>query len=164
MGAVKLGLDDIELAVGRTLVSEWHTVDQVRINEFGRVTSDPDPAHVDPEWAARHSPWGGPIAFGFLTMSLLTPMVYDVLDVPLNGKGKRVHANYGFNRLRLVEQVPSGARIRAHMTVKEVAPRKPGQSLMVLDVTVEIEGKQRPALTAEWLSMLFSPSDMRATG
>lgn len=164
MGTTKLNLDKIEQAVGRTFVSNWHTVDQARINDFGRVTSDPDPAHVDPEWARKHSPWGGPIAFGFLTLSLLTPMVYDVFDIPLDGSGDRVHANYGFNRVRLVEPVPSGARIRAHVTVRDVAPRKPGQSVMVLDVTVEIEGKQRPALTAEWLSMLFRRSDLQAAG
>ena len=156
MASVKLGLEQVGSAVGQTLVSEWHAIDQLRINEFGRVTGDPDPAHVDPEWARAHSPWGGPIAFGFLTISMLTPMVYDVLDIPLDGSGPRHHANYGFNRLRLVEPVPAGSRLRAHVTIKSVVPRKSGQSLMVLNVRVEIEGHERPALTAEWLTMLFN--------
>lgn len=152
----KVGLEQIETAIGLTLVSNWHTIDQARIEEFGRITNDPDPTHIDPEWARAHSPWGGPIAFGFLTISMLTPMVYDVLDIPFDGSSRRFHANYGFNRLRLVEPVPAGSRIRAHITIKKVVPRKSGQSLMVLDVRVEIEGRERPALTAEWLSMLFN--------
>ena len=156
MASVKLGLEQVGSAVGLTLVSEWHAIDQLRINEFGRVTDDPDPAHMDPEWARAHSPWGGPIAFGFLTISMLTPMVYDVLDIPLDGSGPRHHANYGFNRLRLVEPVPAGSPLRAHVTVKSVVPRKSGQSLMALNVRVEIEGHERPALTAEWLTMLFN--------
>ena len=163
----KVSLDAIEQYIGKTFVSNWHTIDQARINGFGRVTDDPDPAHIDPAWARQHSPWGGPVAFGFLTMSMLTPLVYDVFDIRFDGSAERHHANYGFNRMRLVEAVPSGARVRAHVTVKEVAARKPGQALMVLDVTMEIEGKARPALTGEWLSMLFRPSEVsagRATG
>jgi len=164
MGSSKLGLEEIESAVGLTLVSDWHTIDQLRINEFGRITDDPDPTHIDPEWARTHSPWGGPIAFGFLTISMLTPMVYDVFDIRFDGSTGRHHANYGFNRLRLVEPVPAGSRIRAHVKVKNVAPRKSGQSLMVLDVRVEIEGRERPALTAEWLSMLFNVEQVEASG
>lgn len=156
MHSNKLELDGIENAIGRTLVSGWHVIDQLRISEFGQVTDDPDPAHVDPEWALAHSPWGGPIAHGFLTISMLTAMVYDVFDIRHEVATGRYHANYGFNRLRLVEPVPAGARIRARVTVANVVPRKPGQSLMVLDVKVEIEGRERPALTAEWLSMLFN--------
>jgi len=164
MDSNKLGLEQVETAIGRTLVSQWHMIDQLRINEFGRVTDDPDPAHMDPEWAREHSPWGGAIAYGFLTVSMLTPMVYDVFDIRFDGSGgsRRHHANYGFNRLRLVEPVPAGARIRAHVTVKDVVPRKPGQSLMVLDVRVEIEGRKRPALTAEWLSILFDTEQLKA--
>lgn len=162
MAASKLSLDRIEEAVGRTLVSNWHLVDQTRINEFGRITDDPDPAHIDPEWARQHSPWGGPIAFGFLTVSMLTPLAYDILDIRFDGSSERKHANYGFNRLRLVDPVPSGSRIRGHFTVKEVVARKPGQSLMVFDVTVEVEGRKRPALTAEWLSMLFTSVEAKS--
>lgn len=158
----KVSLDAIEHHVGKTFVSNWHTIDQARINDFGRVTDDPDPAHIDPDWARQHSPWGETVAFGFLTMSMLTPLVYDIFDIRFDGSAERHHANYGFNRLRLVEAVPSGSRVRAHVTVKEVSPRKPGQALMALDVTVEIEGKTRPALTAEWLSMLFRPAEASA--
>lgn len=156
MGSDKLGLEEVEAAIGLTLVSDWHTIDQLRITEFGRITDDPDPDHIDPEWARAHSPWGGPIAFGFLTISMLTSMVYDVFDIRFDGSSRRQHANYGFNRLRLVEPVPAGSRIRAHVTVKNVVPRKSGQSVIVLDVRVEIEGQDRPALTAEWLLMLFN--------
>lgn len=155
MGPSKLGLEQAESAIGIKLVSDWHTIDQLRINEFGRITDDPDPTHIDPEWARAHGPWGGTIAFGFLTISMLTPMVYDVFDIRFDGSASCHHASYGFNRLRLVEPVPAGSRIRAHVTVKDVVPRKPGQSLIVLDITVDIEGHERPALTTEWLLMLF---------
>ena len=155
MPSNKVRLEAIESAVGQTLISNWHAIDQLRINEFGRVTDDLDPAHIDPEWARAHSFWGGPIAFRFLTISMLTPMVYDVFDIRFE-EGVRHHANYGFNRLRLVEPVPAGARLRAHVKVAKVIPRKPSQSLLVLDVTAEIEGRKRPALTAEWLLMLLN--------
>jgi len=159
----KVELERVETAVGLTLVSDWHTIDQLRINEFGRITDDPDPAHTNPEWARAHSPWGTPIAFGFLTISMLTAMAYDVFDVRFDGSIGRTHANYGFNRLRLVEPVPAGSQVRAHVTVEDVVPRKPDQTLIVLDVRVEIKGRERPALTAEWLLMLFKMEQVKAS-
>ncbi len=150
--------ETIHQAVGRTFASDWIRVDQERISEFGRITEDPDPHHIDPEYAARHSPWGRTISFGFLTMSLMTPMLYQIYRYPMDGKeGDGYPASYGFERVRLVAPVLSGSRIRGHFTVKEVRERKPGQLLAVFGCRVEIKGEERPALVGDWLSLWLKP-------
>jgi acyl dehydratase len=140
--------------------SEWLVVDQEQINLFGKVTLDPDPMHVDPEWARTRGPFGGPILFGFLTLSLLTYFFHRVFDVAnlhehfdqRNGVG----VNYGFNRVRFIAPVPEGASIRASIRLKDVAENKPQVVLYTFDVAVEIQGKTTPALVAEWL-WLWAP-------
>lgn len=146
--------------VGETFVSDWITIGQQRINEFGHTTEDPDPAHIDPDWCRDNSVWGTPIAFGFLTVAMLTRMLYDVYKYPLDGDAETegYPVNYGFNKLRLIEAVHVDERIRGHFTVASVVERKPGQMLMKLDTTVEIEGKEKPALFAEWLAMWVRPN------
>ncbi len=149
--------------VGQTFVSRWITVDQDRITAFGEVTEDPDPHHVDPEFAARVSPWqkdgvGQTISFGFLTLSLLTPMLYDVYRYPLDGDPADGYpASYGCDRLRMIAPVMSGSRIRGHVTVADVSERKPGQKQLTFDVTVEIEGEAQPALVTRWLMLWITP-------
>ncbi len=146
-------------AVGKTFTSGWITMDQKRITEFGHTTEDLDPAHIDPEWCKENSPWGKPIAFGFLTVSMLARMAYDVYKYPLDGDAETegYPANYGFDKLRMIEPVHAGERIRGHFTLRDAVERKPGQLLMTLDTVVEIEGKEKPALVAEWLSMWVKP-------
>ena len=137
--------------IGEVFISDWVAIDQDRINRFGDVTDDPDPHHIDPEFCAKNSPWGKPIAFGFLTISMLTPLLYQVYRYPLDGDPSDGYpASYGFKNLRLVSCVPVDSRIRGKFTINEVADRKPGQLMLTLGVEVEIEGEGRPALTGDW--------------
>lgn len=145
-------------ALGRTFVSDWIRIDQERISTFGAVTEDPDPHHVDPEYAARHSPWGGTISHGFLTLSLMTPMLYQVYRYRMDGgRGDGYPASYGFDKVRFVSPVPCGSRIRGHFTVKDVTERKPGQLQITFGCRVEIEGEERPAVVGDWLSLWLTP-------
>lgn len=130
--------------------SRWIDVPQQRITEFGHLTEDPDPMHIDPAWAAANSPFGEPIAFGFLTVSLMTRMINDVLARPSDEVST---LNYGFDRLRLLSPVRAGRRIRGHFVLKSLELRSPTQFRAVFAVTVEIEGEAKPALVADWLSM-----------
>lgn len=135
--------------VGRAIgTSRWLEVPQQRITDFGLLTEDPDPMHIDAAWAAAHSPYGQTIAFGFLTMSLLTAMVNDVLPRPADEVST---LNYGFDRLRLLSPVREGRRIRGHFTLKRIELRSPTQFRTVIGATVEIEGEAKPALVADWL-------------
>jgi acyl dehydratase len=148
----------IEQALGKTYTSGWHVMDQRRITAFGGITDDYDPHHIDPAFAAKHSLHGKTIAFGFLTLSMLTAMLYEVNRYPLDADASAGWpANFGFKELRFVAPVLVDARIRGHFTVKEVRERKPGQKLFVLDCVVEIEGQTRPALTALWESVWVMP-------
>ena len=145
--------------VGETFVSDWLHVDQERIDAFGQVTEDPDPHHVDPDFAAEHSPWGKTISFGFLTLSLMTPMLYQIYRYPLDGPPENGYpASYGFDGVRFVAPVPVDSRIRGHFTVREVKERKPGQRQVTFDCRVEIEGQERPAVVGQWHSMWLTPT------
>lgn len=131
-------------------VSRWIDVPQQRITEFGHVTEDRDRMHIDPEWAAAHSPWGKTFAFGFLTVSLLTRMVNDVIARPADEEST---LNYGFDRLRLLSPVLVDNRIRGRFVLKDLSLRSPTQFRAVYTVTVEIDGGSKPALVADWLSV-----------
>ncbi len=144
---------------GRELGSSpWITVTQEMISTFGEVTHDLDPMHVDPEWAAK-GPFNGTIAFGFLTISLLTHMLHGVLgtDPRRHDPTQGYYLNYGFDRVRLVSPVPAGARIRGTFRAGERRVDAKERSILTWQVTVEIEGSDRPALVAEWLSMWVPP-------
>lgn len=138
--------------------SRWLTVTQEMISTFGEATRDLDPMHVDPAWAAQ-GPFGGTIAFGFLTVSLLTHFVHDVLgtDPQRHDPSHGYYLNYGFDRLRLVSPVPVGSRIRGTFRVGDVRPDARNRSILKWLVTVEIEGSERPALSAEWLTVWVPP-------
>ncbi|MBM4188928.1 MAG: MaoC family dehydratase [Gemmatimonadetes bacterium] len=135
--------------------SDWYLIDQARIDAFAKVTDDPDPMHVDPDWCARESPFRTTIAFGFLTVSLLTHLSHQALGwLSSTGADDGGYAlNYGFDYLRLIEPVPVNSRIRAHFGLREFAEVRPGEYRCCYDVTVEIEGRERPALVAHWLGM-----------
>lgn len=140
----------------------WREVKQSDMNAFGGSTYDPDPMHVDPEWATKFSPFGGTIAFGFWTLGMLTSMYHE-----LHGGGdggeygqpheERIGVNYGFERLRFIEPVPVGARIRLRSTLFGVEQRGPDRLLSSSDVVIDIENEPRPALSARWLTMLLIP-------
>ena len=145
-------LDEIRARAGDEIgVSSWLTVDQTRIAEFADATDDHQFIHVDPETAAK-TPFGGTIAHGFLTLSLLSRMAAEGMLVP---EGVKMVVNYGFDRVRFMAPVRSGKRVRGRFTLDSVEEKAPGQLLLRHTVTVEIEGEDKPALIAEWLGLMF---------
>ena len=145
-------LDTLDQFVGRELgVSDWLTVDQSRIDAFADCTGDHQWIHIDPE-RARSGPFGTTIAHGLLTLSLLPMLREQIGVVPA---GVRQVLNYGSDRVRFLTPVPSGARIRARVTLVAAEPKGPGRTLLRTGNTVEIEGEERPALVAETLALLI---------
>lgn len=136
--------------------SRWFVVTQELINEFSHSTHDNDPMHLDVEWSRRHTPFGGTVAAGFWTTSMLIPMSHDIgfIDAAVSELGAVYALNYGFNRLRLITPVPVGSQVRAHMTIQDVRERDDGNVLVIIDVRVEIQGVETPALAAEWLALI----------
>lgn len=130
-------------------VSDWITIDQDRINTFADVTEDHQFIHIDPEAAAK-TPFGGTIAHGFLTMSLLSQFS-EQTGIVLEGITMGV--NYGFDKMRFLAPVPSGSKVRGRFVLKSAEEKRPGQFLITYTVTVEIDGGDKPALIADWLSM-----------
>lgn len=146
-------LDDILSKLGQEVgISDWLTVDQPMIDAFAEVTGDRQFIHVDPD-AAAATPFGGTIAHGFLTLSLLSRLAAGATFVP---DSLRMAVNYGFERVRFIAPVRSGRRIRARFTLASAQEKKPGQWQFVHDVTVEIENEPRPALQAAWISLIFA--------
>src|SRR4051794_37256047 len=146
-------LTQIRSRVGAEVgVSDWLTVDQDRIDAFADATEDRQFIHVDPEAAAR-TPFGGTIAHGFLTLSLLSRMAAEATLVP---EGLRMAVNYGFDRVRFLAPVKSGKRVRGRFVLDSFEEKAPGQWLLRHDVTVEIEGEDKLALNATWLGLMFT--------
>ena len=144
-------VEDLPKLVGRDLEpSAWLEVTQERVNQFAEATNDFQFIHVDPEKAAQ-TPFGGPIAHGFLSLSLLSYLNAQTAIVPEN---LVMGVNYGSDKVRYLMPVRVGKRIRSKQKVLEVTEKNPGQWLMKTAVTVEIEGEETPALVAEILSML----------
>ena len=157
-------LDQIRAQIGREIgASEWILVDQQRIDQFADTTEDRQFIHVDPALAAQ-TPFGGTIAHGFLSLSLLSRMAADVMQVP---DTTRMAVNYGLDRVRFIAPVRSGSRVRGRFILDAVEDKAPGQLLLRHNVTVEIEGFDKPALTALWLGLIFtspSPAGGRGSG
>ena len=146
-------LDDILAKVGQEVgVSSWLLVDQARIDAFAEATEDRQFIHTDPA-AAAQTPFGGTIAHGFLTLSLLSGMAPEAMLVPENIK---MALNYGLDRVRFLAPVRSGRRVRGRFKLDSAEERAPGQWLLRHEVTVEIEGEEKPALTALWLGLIFT--------
>jgi acyl dehydratase len=145
-------LEEIRNRVGEEVgVSGWIAIDQARIDAFADTTDDRQFIHVDPG-AAALTPLGGTIAHGFLTLSLLSRMAAEATLLP---DGLKMAVNYGFDRVRFLAPVRSGSRVRARFVLDSVEEKAPGQILMRHRVTVEIEGQDKPALTADWLGLMF---------
>lgn len=141
---------DIPGLIGHEVgVSRWIVVDQARIDAFAEITEDRQFIHVDPE-AAKHTPFGGTIAHGFLTLSLLSAMTYDAV-APLQGVVMGV--NYGFDKVRFLQPVAAGSKIRGRFVLLSADDKGGGRWLLKHQVTVEIDGQDKPALVAEWLGM-----------
>lgn len=146
-------LEDIRSRVGQEIgVSGWLTVGQDRIDAFAEATEDRQFIHVDADAAAK-TPFGGTIAHGFLSLSLMSRMGAEAMLVP---EGARMGVNYGLDRVRFLAPVRSGKRVRGRFTLDSVDEKAPGQILMRHTVTVEIEGEEKPALTAQWLGLIFT--------
>lgn len=146
-------LDEIRSRIGEEIgVSGWFEMSQQRIDEFADATEDRQFIHIDPKSAAQ-TPFGQTIAHGFLSLSMMSRMAADAMLVPDTVK---MAVNYGLDRVRFVAPVKSGKRIRGRFRLDSITEKAPGQLLMRHTVTVEIEGEERPALTAEWLGLLFT--------
>jgi len=145
-------LDAYRTMVGNEIgVSSWHLVDQPRIDTYADVIEDHQFIHVDPE-RAKETAFGTTIAHGFLTMSLLSVMSYEVMPVIA---GTTMGVNYGFDKLRFISPVRSGKRVRGRFVLAEAKLRKPNELQSRTSVTVEIEGEDKPALVAEWLGLIY---------
>jgi acyl dehydratase len=146
-------LDEISAQVGQEVgVSSWLTVDQERIDAFADATEDRQFIHTDPA-AAAATPFGGTIAHGFLSLSLLSRMAAEAMLIPV---GMKMAVNYGFDRVRFLAPVRSGSQVRGRFVLDSVEEKAAGQVLMRHSVTVEIEGEDKPALTAVWLGLIFT--------
>ena len=143
--------DFIKLEGQKVGTSRWFEIDQSRIDTFADVTEDHQFIHVD-EKAAEKTPFGTTIAHGFLTLSMLSAMIYD--GVP-NIEGAKMGVNYGFNKIRFISPVKSGARVRAHFTLNALRHPKPTEVTNIWGVSIEIEGQERPALIAEWIGRQY---------
>jgi len=144
-------LEDFVAAAGREIgVSPWRAVTQEMINQFATATDDHQFIHVDPDRAAKETPFGGTIAHGFLLLSLLSAMTFETLP-PLEGAGMGI--NQGFDKVRFQQPVKTGSRIRTRFVLATVKARPSGWVEAAYDVTIEIENSVKPALTARWLTL-----------
>jgi acyl dehydratase len=134
--------------VGREIgVTEWSTVSQERIQQFAETTDDRQWIHIDEERARRESPFGTTIAHGFLTLSLLSSFMRQAIEIR---SGVRMSVNYGLNRVRFPAPVPSGAKIRAQVTLQSLK-QVPGALEAAFGVTIEVQGGDKPCCVAEWV-------------
>jgi acyl dehydratase len=152
MTASTLSMATLSDWIGKELgTSKWVTVDQDRINEFAHCTGDQQWIHVDVERARKESPFGGPVAHGYLTLALLAELSMDIGVVPKDAKAA---FNYGLDKVRFLAPVKSGARVRARISLIELTEQGGGRKLVKLNNTMEIEGESKPALIAETLAVL----------
>lgn len=158
MAIAEYSMATVAQFVGRELgASDWVTVDQARIDRFAACTGDRQWIHVDVDRARRESPFGGPIAHGYLTLSLLGPMAMEVGVIPPDAAGG---LNYGLDKVRFIAPVKAGARVRGRVNLLAAEPQGGGRVLLKLQCTAEIEGEAKPALVAETLCMLIGGRDV----
>jgi acyl dehydratase len=153
MSAIQIeNLTDLRSHVGSEVaLSEWFEVTQDRINQFAEATEDRQWIHIDPERAARESPFKKTIAHGFLTLSLLS----ELMKLAISVGGVRMGINYGLNRVRFVSPVPAGARIRGRFVLTALEPIDGGVQAL-WNVTVERDGSEKPCCAAEWLVRYYA--------
>ena len=145
----KVHISELKSLVGQDVgVSDWFTLDQDRINRFADVTEDHQWIHVDVERAEKEI--GGTIAHGFLTLSMMSAMTYQILDIQGVSRG----INYGFDKIRFTGMVRAGQRVRLREKVLEVEDKAGGFAIK-RECTVEVEGSDRPALVAEWIGVVY---------
>jgi acyl dehydratase len=147
-----LPLDELAARQGQEMVSRWFPITQERVNAFAEATEDRYFIHTNPERARAETPWGGTIAHGFLTASLLSAMAYDAVP---RVQEARHGVNYGFDRLRFVAPVPVGSNVRGRFRLDKLDRSAPGEVTLRWSVTVEIEGAAKPAIAAQWITRQF---------
>jgi acyl dehydratase len=133
-------------------VSDWLEVSQERINKFAEATDDYQFIHIDVE-KAKHTPFGGTIAHGFLTLSLIPAL--GALTQGARIDGVKMGVNYGGNKTRFISPVRAGKRVRSHTKLLELIEKRPGQWQQTNEITIEIEGEDKPALICEWITQFF---------
>ena len=144
---------DIAAKTGEVIgTSEWAEMSQERINQFADATGDHQFIHLDEE-KAKMTPFGGTIAHGFLTLSMI-PYLSANSDMP-RMEGVKMGVNYGGNKTRFISPVRSGKRIRGHWKLTEMVEKRPGQWQQTCEITIEIEGEDKPALICEWITQFF---------
>lgn len=157
MTAIDTALNEMTPLIGTEIgISDWIEVDQPMIDAFAEVTHDHQWIHVDPDRARAETPYGGTIAHGFLTLSLASRFVYDCFQ-PRPGQAMGI--NYGFNKLRFLAPVPAGSRVRGRFVLNAIRKRSAAELLREVCLTIEIEGRDTPALVAEWLGMMVFSAD-----
>ena len=145
-------LESVSSLIGQEVaVTDWLTVTQDRIDAFADATEDRQWIHTDPERARRESPYGNTIAHGFLTLSLLSYLSRDVLQV----ENVLVRVNYGLNRVRFPAPVKAGSRVRGRFTLQAVKPFDEGADF-TLSATIEVEGSAKPCCAAEWIVRYYA--------
>jgi acyl dehydratase len=145
-------LDELRAATGEHLgYSDWHLIDQARVNAFADATEDHQWIHVDVDRARRESPFGGPVAHGYLTLSLLPWLTAEILSV----SGVTMGVNYGLNRVRFPAPVLVGSRVRAGAQLTSLED-VPGGVQLVTTVTIEVEGQEKPACVAESVARFYA--------
>jgi acyl dehydratase len=154
-----------EPVVGEVIgVTDWYEVRQPAVDVFGAVTEDLEPLHNDPEWCKAHSPYGSPIALGFMTLSLLTKWLHEATD--RRWSGAQSHSgypiNYGLNKVRFLTPVPVGSRLRGRFVLRSAAQRPGDETLYTFDASVEMDGQERPVLVAEWLLLWVNGTALSA--
>ena len=151
MSAVQDAVAQLTPLIGTEVgVSSWVTVDQKMIDAFAVTTLDEQWIHVDPERAAKETPFGGTIAHGFLTLSLASSFVYECFPVL---PGQVMGINYGLNKLRFLSPVKAGAEVRGRFTLQAVSERSTTELMRENVLTIEIKGQETPALVAQWLGL-----------
>lgn len=145
--------ETIKAIVGTEIgVSDWLTVTQDMVNQFAALTRDPVEIHTNVE-LAKMTPFGGTIAHGLLTLSLIGGFC---TSAEVLMEGITMGLNYGFDKVRFIAPVKTGSRLRGRFFLRTMEEKKPGQWVSTFDVTIEIEGEDKPALVAEWLGMQFA--------
>jgi acyl dehydratase len=152
-------LSNISDFIGHELgLSGWMTVDQSRINQFADCTGDHQWIHVDVDRAKRESPFGGPVAHGYLMLSLIAPLSMEIGVLP---KDAAAGFNYGLDKVRFPAPVRAGARVRLRVVLVGVEPKGAGQLVIKMKNTLELDGSDKPALIAETLAMLVPAKPAR---
>jgi acyl dehydratase len=154
----EISLAEVRGLIGtKTGLSDWILVDQAMIDAFAHATNDHQFIHTDPARATTESSFGGTIAHGFLTLSLLSTMNYNALP---KIREQTMGINYGFDKVRFMAPVKSGTRIRGHFVLADARFRGASMLMITYEVSIEIENEKKPALTANWITIIqFDPKD-----